>query len=138
MITAKKTSEQRNVNITYNFTKRREEYSTKPLELAYYNCGDHIACIYDSDWYIELVVEVCEEEGDVKVRFMHPKGPGRPENCFFWPSTEDICYIPQTDMLCNISPPIASSKSARKYRISSLDAELITNNIESRVKNLSS
>ena len=69
---------------------------------------------------------------------MHPKGPGRPENCYFWPSTEDICYIPQTDMLCNISPPIASSKSARKYRISSLDAKLITNNIESRVKNLSS
>ena len=67
---------------------------------------------------------------------MHPKGPGRPENCFFWPSTADICYIHQTDILCNVSAPIPSIKSARKCNISSLDAESIAKNIESRVNNL--
>ena len=113
--------------------KNREEYPTKPLEISYLNCGAYIACVYDSDWFIGLVEEVCEEEGDVKVSFLHPKGPGRPKNCFFWPSTEDICYIPQTDILCNISAPKPSSKSARKYKIFSLDAELISINIESRV-----
>ena len=135
MITAKKTSEQRDDNIVYNFIKRGKEYSTKPIEPAYYNCGDHIACIYDSDWYIGLVEDVCEEEGDIKLRFMHPRGPGRPENCFFWPSTVDICYISQTDILCKISAPIPSSKSARKYKISTLDAKSISNNIEFRVNN---
>ena len=89
----------------------------------------------DSDWYIGLVEDVCAEEGDVKLRFMHPKGPGRPENCFFWPSTVDICYIPQTDILCKVSAPIPSSKSARKYKISTLDAKSISNNIEFRVNN---
>ena len=57
MITAKKTSEQID-KITYVFIKRREEYSTKPLELACYNCGDHIVCIYDSGWFIGLVLSV--------------------------------------------------------------------------------
>ena len=41
--------------------------------------------MYDRDWYIGVIQEVCKEEGDVKVRFMHAKGPGRPENSFFWP-----------------------------------------------------
>ena len=73
MITAKKMSEQRDHSIVYNFMKNREEYSTKPLEISYLNCGAYIACIYYSDWFIGLVEEVCEEEGDVKVRFLHPK-----------------------------------------------------------------
>ena len=45
---------------------------------------------------------------------MHPKGPGRPENYFFWPTREDSCYIPATEILCKISAPIPTSKSARK------------------------
>ena len=43
-----------------------------------------------------VIQEVCEE-GDIKVSFMHPKGPGRPENSFYWPSTKDACYVPQND-----------------------------------------
>ena len=30
----------------------------------------------------------------MRVSFMHPKGPARPENSFFWPTKEDICHIP--------------------------------------------
>ena len=35
--------------------------------------------MYDKDWYIGAIEEVCDEV-DVKVNFMHPKGPGRPQN----------------------------------------------------------
>ena len=30
--------------------------------------------MYDYNWYVGLVEDVCEEEGDVRVSFMHPKG----------------------------------------------------------------
>ena len=62
------------------------------------------------------------EERDLKVKFMHPKGPGRLENSFYWPLTEDICFIPENDILCSISAPVPSSKSGRKYRLNPLDA----------------
>ena len=73
--------------------------------------------------YIGLVEELCVEEGDLRVRFMHPKGPGRSENCFSWPPMVDICYIPEKDILCSISAPMPSSKSGRKYNLNSLDAK---------------
>ena len=31
---------------------------------------------------LDVIQEVCEEEGDIKVSFMHPKRPGHPENSF--------------------------------------------------------
>ena len=77
---------------------------------------------------------MCEEEGDIKVSFMHPKGPGRPENCFFWTSRGDICYIPENDILGKISAPIPS-KSARKYKIPPFDTKATCEIIESRITN---
>ena len=32
--------------------------------------------MYDRDWYIRKVESVCEYEGDLSFRFMHPKGSG--------------------------------------------------------------
>ena len=63
---------------------------------------------------------------------MHPKGPGRPENCFYWPPMVDVCYIPEKDILCSISAPIPSSKSGRKYKLNSLDAKSICTTFERR------
>ena len=63
---------------------------------------------------------------------MHPKGPGKPDNCFFWPSAEDICFIPQHDILCSISAPIPSTKTARKYKVSLFDASQIIQYFEER------
>ena len=76
-----------------------------------------------------MIQEVCAEEGDVKVAFMHPKGPGSQENSFFWPSTEDSCYVPTNDIIASISTPKLSSKRARKFKIST---EVMKYIIESR------
>ena len=77
---------------------------------------------------------VCEEEGDLQIKFLHPKGPGRPMNCFFWPPKEDICYIPNNDILCKISVPTASSITARKYKITSFDAKYISDFMTTRLQ----
>jgi hypothetical protein len=36
---------------------------------------NYIACIYDDRWFFGLVLSKHEEEGDVKVKFLHPHGP---------------------------------------------------------------
>ena len=82
--------------------------------------------MYDEDWYIGVIQEVCEEEGDIKVSFMHPRGPRRPENSFYRPFTEDACYVPQNDLIGYISTPKSSSKRARKFKIPSIDMKQIT------------
>ena len=114
--------------------KNRVTDSIKFLEISYLCIGDYIACMYVYNWYVGLVEDVCEEEGDVRVSFMHPKGSGRPENCFFWPARQDICHIPESEILGKISAPIPSSKSARKYKLSGSDSEFMADRIELRNK----
>ena len=89
-------SEQTDDNIKYNFNTNRVINYLQGLELPCLSIGHYVACIYDKDWYIGTIEEVCDEEGDVKVNFMHPKGPGGPQNSFFWPSKKDICFAPKT------------------------------------------
>ena len=92
--------------------------------------------MYDKDWYIGAIEEVCDEEGDVN--FMHPKvitcirKDQEALNILFWPSTKDICFIPKNDIICTVSIPTPSSKSARKYKISSTNEKMIS---ESIIKN---
>ena len=45
---------------------------------------------------------------------------------FYWPSTEDACYVPQNDIIGYISTPKSSSKRARKFKVSSTDMKQIT------------
>ena len=47
----------------------------------------------------------------MRVSFIHPKGSGRPDNSFSWPTREDNCYIPEHELFGKITAPIASSRS---------------------------
>jgi len=51
---------------------------------------------------------------------MHPHGPAR---YFFWPSREDLCYVPYTHILLSIGMPYTSS--GRQHRISEKDFKKI-------------
>ena len=42
------------------------------------------------------------ENGDVNVKFLHPKGPALK---FFWPCRDDICWIPIEDFYKEIEAP---------------------------------
>ena len=88
--------------MTFDFSKQRKNINYNITDHNVVSClkiGDYVACIYDHDWFIGKVEIVCEEAGDLQIRFLHPKGPGRPINCFFWPPKEDIWYIPNNDIL---------------------------------------
>ena len=92
-------SEQSDYTALYDFKTNRVINSTLPSQLAYLSIGNYVECMIDRNWYNGVVQEVCVEEGNVKVTCMHPKGPCCPENSFFWPSTKDICYMPQHDII---------------------------------------
>ena len=73
--------------------------------------GSYYACRYDSDWYFGIVNYVSVEHLDVNVKFLHPKGPATK---FFWPSRDDVCWIPINYVICQVEPPSAGS-TARFY-----------------------
>ena len=44
--------------------------------------GSYVAVVYEQSWWIGVVIDVNDEEKDVEVKFMHPKGPAP---YFNWP-----------------------------------------------------
>ena len=58
------------------------------------------------------VVE-CVEEGDIKVNFLHPHGPSQ---SFFWPSRQDSCWVPFTNVISKLSPPDVLTSTGKRYQ----------------------
>ena len=71
-----------------------------------------VTCLYDSFWWLGLVTQVDVEQGNVKVQFMFPHGPHK---TFNWPETEDSCYVPIKNILCQISS--STTTTGRTYKI---------------------
>ena len=65
-----------------------------------------VTCFYNSFWWVGLVIQVDVEQGDVKVDIMFPHGPHK---TFNWPETEDSCYVPIKNILCQISSPTTTN-----------------------------
>ena len=75
--------------------------------------GSYVAVIYDQSWWVGLIIEKNDEESDVKVKFMHPKGPSM---FYHWPQRDDFCYIPFNCILKIIDVPM-STGTGRNYSI---------------------
>ncbi|XP_071944232.1 uncharacterized protein [Antedon mediterranea] len=82
-----------------------------------------VCCSYDGVPWIGLVVDVSEEFGDYQIKFMHPHGPAK---TFYWPSKEDCCWIPESNVHCIIASPFIKSSSTRNYSISQNDRHNIS------------
>ena len=63
-------------------------------------------------WWVDLVTQVDVEQSDVKVQFMFPRGPCK---TFNWSETEDSCYVPIKNILCQISSP--ATTTGQTYKI---------------------
>jgi len=69
----------------------------------------YVCCVYDSHWWIGLVVEIDVHENDLHINFLHPCGPSK---YFYWPSHEDKCWVPSSHVLCKINQPQLVSAAA--------------------------
>ena len=81
----------------HNFLCASSSTNAEDITLMSYVC-----CIYDSNWWIGLVISIDTKENDVEVNFLHPSGPSK---YFYWPSREDICWVPSSHILCKIGQP---------------------------------
>jgi hypothetical protein len=90
------------------------------LSLLEYQPGQYVACMYDGKWWVSNIMELSQEENDIKVSFMHPHGPAR---SFMWPAREDTCYVPLQGILCILRPPATSN--GRQYYLDKEDVKIL-------------
>ena len=64
------------------------------------------------------MTEVNAHEGDLKIEFLHSHGPRK---TFSWPSVDDKCFFPASNILCVITAP--TTITGPMYWISDIDFE---------------
>ena len=84
----------------------------------------YLACVYDNEWYIEIVQEVADDS-DVYVKFIQQNGVN-----FKWPSREEKCWVPIINVLAKVNTLVAQCQSARNYQISEQEFVQISLNFE--------
>ena len=78
-----------------------------------------------------MVNYIDQQEGDVKIDFLHPHGPRK---TFNWPSAGgDSCYVPLKNILCLISTP--NTSTGRSYKICDTDFNKTVSAFDKHVKN---
>ena len=58
----------------------------------------------------KTVLKIDQENKDVLVKFLHPPLPSR---SLHWSERDDNCYVPNTNILCIIQPPVTCT--GRQY-----------------------
>ena len=104
------TSEDEDVDV-FDFDNKKAITNVIELRVSAY-----VSCIYNTFWWIGLILEVDVELGDVKIDFLHPHGPRK---TFTWPVGGDTCHIPMKNILCSISAPLTAT--GRTYNILDVD-----------------
>ena len=72
------------------------------LHLVEPNLSDFVVCRYDQKHWIGIVDAVDKDNNDVQDKFMHPCYPAR---SYSWPCKDNVCYVPNMNILCVISAP---------------------------------
>ena len=111
-----RSSDQKDELITLNFDL------TDNAELTPFFIGNYVACMYDTTWWIGVILNVFEEEGDVKIQLMHFNDKTR---TFKWPVREDKCLFPLTKILCKICAPSATTSYRRQYRLPAEELNMV-------------
>ena len=114
-------------NITYKITCNEESIQgsfdlfndeSLKLDITKFTVSKFVSCHYDTFWWIGMIQNVDDEARDLEIKFLHPHGPSKN---FYWPSKDNICYVPVTNILCLLSPP--STSTGRTYNILDNDYE---------------
>ena len=75
---------------------------TKEIDIKNIKCFSYVSCIYNTFWWVGIVIEVNVYEGDLKIEFIHPHGPRK---TLRWPSVADKCFVPVSNILRIITAP---------------------------------
>ena len=93
------------------------QLESNPLSLQY------IACTYDNEWYIGIIMGHSEEQNNVYVRFMTR---AKNSNALSWSEdTRNECWVPFQDNICVVSAPEMQGHGGRQYRLTNKDVKNI-------------
>ena len=85
------------------------------MELEIDAVSGYVTCEYNTQWWLAFVLEVDDENAEVKLNFLHPHGPFR---SIKYPSIPDILMVPLTDILTKVNPKTPTSRTyERKVRL---------------------
>ena len=104
---------------------------TGTTEMITPGIGPYVAAIYDNKWYVGIVTERSEENGDVTINFM---SRNINTNIIAWPSHKDECAVPLQNVLCLISAPVTTGSTGRQYTLSHDNLSLVMQKYEARTQ----
>ena len=104
-----------------------EEYASKfdfelEVEQTYVSpsLNSFMLCLYDGEYWIGLIEEFDSAQKDIKIKFMHPKCPAR---SYSWPERDDLCWVPEDNILHKINAP--TTATGRQYKLLAADEEVL-------------
>ena len=72
------------------------------IDIKNIKCFLYVSSIYNKFRWFDIVSEVNVLEVDLKIEFLHPRGPRK---TFSWPSVADKCFVPASNILCIVTAP---------------------------------
>ena len=77
-----------------------------------------VTCLHEENWWLACVLEVCSDNKEVKLTFLHPRGPS---NSFKYPEPQNI--LPTDDIPTLVDP---KTRSGRVYSLTNREMTLAT------------
>ena len=93
-----------------NYTVTQMSESEDRNDYHHLKEGMYISIVYEDRWYIGLILEICSDQRDIRVKCLQNlKG----KNSFYWPSRDDIIYVPFNHTLVVVNTPTLSGSTGR-------------------------
>lgn len=93
---------------------------TSPRQVGY------VAYVYDRVWYVGAILEVNQEENDIRTSSLHPNGPAK---AFTFPKRPDVFWV----LLCNIIEKVdMATASLRQYTLEQSPQQSVSEKVISR------
>ena len=96
---------------------RRERVTLAKDDIPLESIAGFVTCLYDGNWWLACVLEVCSDTKEVKLTFLHPHGPSN------YPDPHNIHTIPMDDILTLVDP---RTRSGRVYSLTKKEMTFAT------------
>ena len=80
---------------------KKERVELAKNEIPPESIAGFVTCLHEENWSLACVLEVCSDNKEVKLTFLHPHGPSI---SFKYPEPQNILNIPTDDILTLVDP----------------------------------
>ena len=103
-----------------NFSLKFDFYFSPERVAIEFSINCFVICIYDGEHWVGLIDDVDKDLRDARVKFMHPKCTAV---SYFWPTRDDVCWVPDENILHTISIP--TTVTGRQYKLQQKDSDIL-------------